>query len=130
MLNIKTTNTILYCKKWKETVAFYQTRLGLPILMSHDWFIEFKLNEESRLSIADEARASIDSNQGKGVTISLKVDDIKDIHSILTKAGVNPTPVKNHSWGAKVIYIHDPEGNRIEFWATNREAFKNSPKAD
>jgi catechol 2,3-dioxygenase-like lactoylglutathione lyase family enzyme len=44
-LRFKRTNTILYCKRWKETVAFYQQHLGLPITFSTDWFVEFRLAE-------------------------------------------------------------------------------------
>ena len=115
-MDIKTINTILYCRKWKETVAFYKTLLKLQVTTSREWFVEFKLNEASRLSIADEARTSIDSNGGKGITITMEIDDIEKKHLYLTEAGLNPTPIKNHAWGARVIHIYDPEGNRLEFW--------------
>lgn len=118
-MHIKTSNTILYCRKWKEAVAFYKNRIGLQVTTSLDWFVEFKLNEASRLSIADESRASIDSNDGKGVTITLEVSDIETTHMYLNEVGLSPPPIKNHPWGAKIIQIHDPEGNRIEFWSIN-----------
>ena len=119
--NIKTANTILYCRKWKETVAFYETQLGLLVTTSREWFVEFKLNEASRLSLADASRTSIDSNDGKGITLAFEVSDIKATHLHLTEAGLNPPPIKDHPWGAKVIHIYDPEGNRIEFWSTNTD---------
>jgi predicted enzyme related to lactoylglutathione lyase len=120
-MDIKTANTILYCRKWKETVAFYQTQLDLHVTISNEWFVEFKLNETSRLSIADQSRCSIDSNDGKGITITLEVDNIDTTHLYLNEVGLNPTPIKDHPWGAKVIHIYDPEGNRIEFWSPNKE---------
>ena len=120
-MNIKTANTILYCRKWKETIAFYETKLGLQVITSIEWFMEFKLNEASRLSIANEAKTSIDSNDGKGITITMEVDDIEATHLYLNKAGLNPTPVKDHAWGARVIHIYDPEGNRLEFWSPTIE---------
>lgn len=120
-MDIKTANTILYCRKWKETVAFYKEQLRLQVTTAREWFVEFKLNEASRLSIADEARASIDSNGGKGITITMEVDDIETTHLYLTEAGLNPTPIKDHAWGARVIHIYDPEGNRLEFWTPNIE---------
>jgi hypothetical protein len=55
-MKIKSTNTILYCNKWEETVEFYRTGLKLPVISSNEWFVEFKLNEMSRVSVADEAR--------------------------------------------------------------------------
>lgn len=115
-MEIKTSNTILYCRKWKECLVFYKTQLGLKVNMEKKWFLEFKLNKFSRLSIADEAKTSIMSNEGKGTTISLEVVDIIETHLFLKEAGVHPPPIKDHPWGAKVIYIYDPEGNRIEFW--------------
>ena len=118
-MHIKTANTILYCKKWKTTVAFYKMQLRLPVTTSCDWFTEFRLNEASCLSIADAARTSIETNGGKGITITLEVDDIEATYLYLEKAGVNLTPIKDHSWGARVIHIYDPEGNRLEFWSPN-----------
>ena len=116
MLNINTVNTILYCKRWEETVTFYKTGLKLQSTFSNDWFVEFKLNDAARLSIANEARASIDSSQGKGITISMAVDDIKATHAYLVRSGLEPTAIKE-LWGSKVIYLYDPEGNRLEFWS-------------
>lgn len=118
-MHIKTANTIFYCRKWKECVDFYKNKIGLQVTTSLDWFVEFKLNKASRLSIADESRTSIDSNEGKGVTIALDVGDIETIHIYLNEAGLSPPPIKDHAWGARVIHIHDPEGNRIEFWSIN-----------
>ena len=114
-MKIKAANTILYCKKWQETVNFYRNGLKLLVISSNDWFVEFKLNEMSRLSVANEARTSIDSNNGKGITISLQVADIDQTRIELIEAGITPTPIKE-VWGSKAMYIHDPEGNRLEFW--------------
>jgi predicted enzyme related to lactoylglutathione lyase len=122
-MDIRTVNTILYCNKWNETVDFYKTHLRLPITTSLEWFVEFKLNETSRLSIANTARASIGSSGGKGITITMEVDDIKTTHSYLEEAGLNPTAIIDHAWGSKVVYIYDPEGHRLEFWSQDRKVF-------
>ena len=106
-MKIKSTNTILYCRNWQETVEFYRTGLKLLVLSSNEWFVEFKLNEMSRLSVANEARTSIDSSGGKGITVSLQVADIEQTRNELLEAGVTPTPIKD-VWGAKAIYLHDP----------------------
>ena len=115
-MQIKSANTILYCRKWEEMVAFYQTGLKLPITASTEWFVEFKLTGTSRLSVADESRTSIKSGSGKGITIGLQVEDIEASRTQLEDAGLNPTAIKE-VWGAKAFYIFDPEGNRIEFWS-------------
>lgn len=114
-MKIKAANTILYCKKWQETVSFYRDNLRLLVLSSNDWFVEFKLNEMSRLSVANDSRTSVKSSDGGGITISLQVLDVEQIRAELMEAGIDSTPVKE-VWGSKAIYVHDPEGNRLEFW--------------
>ena len=47
----------------------------------------------------------------------MKVADIRDLSLELKNAGLNPTEIKRHPWGADVIYLYDPEGNRLEFWS-------------
>ncbi len=115
-MQIKTSNTILYCKKWKETVAFYKDVLKLDVHFSNDWFVEFSLNNCARLSIVNEENASIKSCSGKGITVCFQVDDIQTMHTCLTGSKVNPTPIKV-IWRSRVFYAYDPEGNRIEFWS-------------
>lgn len=113
-----TTNTILYCEKWEETVHFYKEALAFKVAFSSDWFVEFSLNEKSRLSIADQARSSIKSTGQKGITITLQVRDINSIWNDFNKKKFEPTPIKVHPWNAKVFYVFDPEGHRIELWQT------------
>ena len=123
MMEIRTVNTILYCNKWNETVDFYKTHLRLPVTTSLEWFVELKLNETSRLSIANTARTSIGSSGGNGITITMEIDDIKTTHSYLEDAGLNPTAIIDHPWVSKVVYIYDPEGHRLEFWSQDRKVF-------
>jgi len=114
--NYLTTNIILYCKNWEETVQFYRDALALEVTFSSDWFIEFLLNEKSRLSIADQNRSSIKSDGQKGITITLQVRDIDSIWHDFNRNELGPTPIKVHPWDAKVFYVFDPEGHRIEIW--------------
>jgi predicted enzyme related to lactoylglutathione lyase len=109
-------NTIVYCEKWPETVAFYQTGLQLPVTVSTDWFVEFRLTDTARLSIADAGRTTREATRGKGHLITLQVKDMEKTRSRLCRAGLNPTPVSTHAWGAEVMYLTDPEGNCLEFW--------------
>jgi catechol 2,3-dioxygenase-like lactoylglutathione lyase family enzyme len=115
-MEFKTTNTILYCKKWEETVRFYSDALNLPVIFSTDWFVEFCTSNSSRLSVADEKRTSIKSCNGKGVTLSLEVENIDNTWAIVNKTGLNPTMIKRHPWDAFVFYLFDPEGHRVEIW--------------
>lgn len=113
---VNTVNTILYCRKWEETVAFYETILDLRRLFSNDWFVEFELSGTARVSVADAARASIDSSEGQGITLSLEVEDVAATHARLSEAGVTPSPIRK-LWGQRVTYLRDPEGTRLEFWS-------------
>lgn len=113
---MKTVNTILYCKKWEQTVRFYRDRLQLPIHFSTDWFVEFCLTDSSRLSLADEKRSSIKSSGGRGITIALEVNDVETAYRSAEKVGLSPTAIRRHPWNARVFYVSDPEGHRIEFW--------------
>ncbi|MCF8068068.1 MAG: VOC family protein [Desulfobacterales bacterium] len=117
-----TTNTILYCKEWEKTVEFYKDRLKLPVLFATEWFVEFGLNEMSRLSIADEKRSSVRSCGSKGITLAMEVNDIEAAREHAKEFGMKPTQLRKHPWDAWVFNIFDPEGHRIEIW----QAFKNT----
>jgi len=117
-----TTNIILYCQKFDETVRFYRHRMRLPVTFATDWFVEFYLNNLSRLSIADEVRASIESAHGNGVTISLEVGNIQAAWKKFEQNGLQPTDIKTHPWNARVFFLFDPEGHRIEIWEKRRSA--------
>lgn len=112
----KTTNTILYCREWDKTVRFYRDQLQLPVTFATDWFVEFQLNTASRLSIADEKRATVKSCGGRGVTLALEVEGIAALRESALKSGLTPTALRSHPWGAWVFYLFDPEGHRLEFW--------------
>lgn len=114
--HIVTSNIILYCRRWRESISFYGKSLELPVLFETDWFVEFGLTSTSRLSIADERRSSIKSGGGRGVTLTLEVDDIKIVRDKLDSLGIYVTELIDHPWGAWVFHVFDPEGNRIEIW--------------
>ena len=113
----KTFNTILYCKNWSATVAFYRDVLQLPITFAADWFVEFQVTESARLSVANEERATLKSNMGDGLTLTFQVDDADQSWQHLREKGLNLEPVKSHQWGARLFYFQDPEGHRLEIWS-------------
>ena len=115
-LSIERTNTVLYCERWPETVAFYRTVLGLGVAFENDWFVEFQLTSSSLLSIANASRATIRAVDGQGVTLTWRVPKLHETRTVLQARGVDVTEIKSR-WGADVFYCHDPEGHRIELWA-------------
>lgn len=114
-MNIQQTNTILYCHRWTDTLAFYRDILKFPITHQNEWFVEFQLTPQSYLSVANADRATINSVEGQGITLAWQVNDIDALHGDLQTQGITVTPMQK-KWGAHVFYIHDPEGHRIEFW--------------
>jgi catechol 2,3-dioxygenase-like lactoylglutathione lyase family enzyme len=117
ILHPTTANTILYCREWEATVAFYRDRLGLPVTYAGEWFVEFALTATARLSVADERRASVKSAGGAGITLTFQVADAAAVRTAFESAGLTPGPLKRHAWGATVFYLHDPEGHRLEVWS-------------
>lgn len=115
-LQLRRTNTILYCHEWEATAAFYRDTLGLPVSFANDWFVELVLQDGAHLSIANAARASIAAVGGQGITLAWQVADLPAVRSELAAAGVMVTAIKPR-WGAWVCYFRDPEGHRIELWA-------------
>ena len=115
-LAIERTNTVLYCARWGETVAFYRSVMGLDVAFENDWFVEFRVTSTSFLSIADESRATIGAVDGQGVTLTWQVGDLSVVRTLLESKGVAATPTRRR-WNADVFYCQDPEGHRIEFWS-------------
>ncbi len=115
-LNVRRTNTILYCRRWRETVRFYRETLGLSISHATDWLVEFKLTDKEHISLADETRATIPSVRGAGITLSWQVDDVEAMHRHVVTMGIVPGPM-HERWGAKAFFFCDPEGHRIEIWS-------------
>ena len=114
--NIKRINTILYCRNWDTTVQFYRNELKLVVDHEKEWFVEFRLAGNTYLSIANADRTSIKSSNGDGITLSLQVEDVDDMHRRLREAGLETGPIKP-VWNARAFYIFDPEGHRIEIWS-------------
>ncbi len=113
-LAIRNFNTILYCKKWRQTVAFYKDELKLPISFETEWFVEFKVNDRACLSVADESKATINSNKGAGITLSFQTHHHHKAWELFDNKGFAPGAIKETAWGAEVFYLVEPERQRIE----------------
>jgi catechol 2,3-dioxygenase-like lactoylglutathione lyase family enzyme len=116
-MEIMASNTILYCTNWQAMVVFYQEILGFKqTFLKDDWFIELAITEGCHLSLADEARCSIKSGSGQGITLSFRVANLRALHHQFVAQGLRPTDINSSSWRAPWFYVYDPEGNRIELW--------------
>lgn len=109
-------NTVLYCRRWEEAVAFYRDRLGLTVSFENEWFIEFEVGPGSYVSVADASHASIAPGDGRGITLSWQVADVDAARTQLIARGVAVSEI-GHRFGSPVIDLFDPAGNRIELWS-------------
>jgi catechol 2,3-dioxygenase-like lactoylglutathione lyase family enzyme len=116
LLDIDRTNTVLYCERWTDTVAFYRSVLGLHVAFQNDWFVEFQLTSSSYLSIADASRATIAAVRGQGITLTWHVSDLERARALLEASAVDVSETRRRL-GANVFYCNDPEGHRIELWS-------------
>ncbi|MBL0715540.1 MAG: VOC family protein [Desulfosarcina sp.] len=114
--NVLRSNTILYCQQWRSTVTFYRDVLKLAVNHETDWLVEFKLQGQAYLSIADARRTSIPGADGRGLTLSLQVRDLDRAHALLGQSGIRVSAIRP-VWGARAFYLYDPEGHRIELWS-------------
>jgi catechol 2,3-dioxygenase-like lactoylglutathione lyase family enzyme len=83
---IKRSNTILYCRNWEVTVKFYRDVFNFVINYESEWFVEFQLADNTYLSIANAANASIKSADGSGITLSWQVEEVEKNASTLKSA--------------------------------------------
>ncbi len=98
-----------------ETVTFYRNTFDFPVNYQTDWFVEFQLSGHSYLSIADESRASIQSVEGQGITLSWQVTNLQELQTTFEKRNITVSAIQK-KWSAYLFYLHDPEGHRIELW--------------
>jgi catechol 2,3-dioxygenase-like lactoylglutathione lyase family enzyme len=113
-------NTILYCRRWRETIAFYRDELGLAVVADHDWFVEMSITGSTSLSIADAARATINAVDGQGITLSWQVKDLAATRTRLLTYGLEPSEVRTVG-DVVACYLSDPEGHRLEIWSEGSE---------
>lgn len=114
---VRTVNTILYCRRWPETVAFYRDTVGFTPVFQNDWLVEFEVTAEAHLSVADERRTSVKSAGGRGITVTFQVDSVDEMWRRLRARGVAGGEIRQYAWGGRGFFLNDPEGNRLEVWS-------------
>ncbi len=97
-------------------VVFYRERLRWPVEFENEWFVEFAVSRETFVSVADARRSTIAPGRGAGITLSFQVGDVQAVRSELLRAGIDVGEI-GARWGADIVDVRDPSGNRLEFWA-------------
>lgn len=106
----------LLVENFEKSLEFYKNKLGLEINSQDGKFADFKLGETS-LAIfqKDEAIAMFPGNymkSGGGSVLGFQVDNLEaTCNELKTKAVSVFEGPKTTSWGQKVAYFTDPDGN-------------------
>lgn len=116
LFQVGRSNTILYCRRWLPTVRFYRDAIGLVVLAKNEWYVEFRVTSASSLSVADSANTPIADVGGQGITLSWRVVDLSVTRKRLLDGGLEPSDIRPLGRAA-ALYLHDPEGHRIEIWS-------------
>jgi Glyoxalase/Bleomycin resistance protein/Dioxygenase superfamily. len=117
MLPIMSCHTILYCRKWKECVAFYRDFLGFLVVFDNNILVELEPAPNARIGVMDVSRTKRNVTAPETIVLSFKVADIEKTHNLLREKSGEIVERKDHPWGAWVVELKDPEGRMIEFWS-------------
>lgn len=114
---MKLKNLMLVVMNMDKTVEFYQKILGLQVIM--DFGANKTLTGGLALQTAETYQAFIDANQilfgGNDFELYFEEDDFDTFIHRLEKFDIAYVhPVKEHSWGQRVIRFYDPDKHIIE----------------
>jgi catechol 2,3-dioxygenase-like lactoylglutathione lyase family enzyme len=91
--------------------VFYETALGLKVVMDHGWILTFAAETSAmpQLSVASEG--------GSGTPvpdISIEVDDVDSIYQRVRAAGFEIVyEIVDEPWGVRRFYVRDPFGKIV-----------------
>lgn len=91
--------------------TFYETLLGLDVVMDHGWIITFgaETSMKPQLSIAREGGSGSEVPD-----ISIEVDNVDDVHAAARAAGFTILyPLTDEPWGVRRFYVRDPLGKVV-----------------
>ncbi len=91
--------------------AFYETLLGLKVVMDHGWILTLASDAPTtrQLSVASEG--------GSGTPVpdlSIEVDDVDAVHRRASGAGFEIVyDITDEPWGVRRFYVRDPIGRIV-----------------
>ena len=115
-LSVESFHTVLFCRKWDACVSFYRDVLGFKVVDTKPGFIEFQVAQGSQIGLLKPSKDSASEPDDTSFILSFRVRDVEEIHKTLSARCTGITAVKQHSWGARLFELRDPEGRRLEFW--------------
>lgn len=110
-------NTMLVVTDMDKTVAFYKRVLGLEVVM--DFGTNKTLTGGLALQTLETYKEFIDTDDisfgGNNFELYFEEDDFDKFAGNLQKCNVQYVhPVKEHSWGQRVVRFYDPDRHIIE----------------
>ncbi len=105
--------------KINESKDFYVRLFGCKVVVDSDWFVLLRLGQtELGFMLPDhESQAAIfrSAFQGKGVWVSIEVDDVDAEYARLRSMGVPiALPIRDEPWGDRHFSVVDPNGIGVD----------------
>jgi catechol 2,3-dioxygenase-like lactoylglutathione lyase family enzyme len=97
--------------------AFWSELVGLEMLIDGDEYL--RLGGGGGFSVGMER-----TQEGvpPEVELVLRVDDVDAIHERLTAAGIDCSTPETMPWGARHIWLRDPDGHPVSIYSSSDEA--------
>ena len=91
--------------------AFYETLLGLKIVMDHGWIVTFA----SEASAAPQLSIATEGGSGTPVPdLSIEVDDVDEVHQRAMSTEFEITyDITDEPWGVRRFFMRDPFGRIV-----------------
>ncbi len=118
---------VLFVEDLDRALAFYVDKVGLPVRLRAEGYVEFAVEGAKFALLARSRVAELtgDVHAGRPApgahegAVTVLVDDVDRTYRELSGRGVafldSPT---DRPWGQRTVHFHDPEGHLIEI-ATN-----------
>lgn len=123
-LSVRSFHTVLYCDQWEECIAFYRDVLGFPVVFANEIFVEVQPAEGARIGLMNASRTRWSALRSDSLILSFRVADIEKTHQTLKKELSGIGQIVDHSWGARLFEIKDPDDRRIELWSGSNNTCK------
>lgn len=102
-------------KKISAVKRFYNSVLGLDILMDMEWIVTYGSKAKMPLQI------SFMTQGGSGTKVpdlSIEVDDVDEAYKLMKKARFKVEyPLTDEPWGVRRFFVRDPVGKLVNILA-------------
>lgn len=110
-MKVKRIVTNIEARKVKAAKRFYETALGLEVLMDMGWITTYGSSTKMQLQL------SVMSEGGSGTEVpdlSIEVDDVDEAFKRMKKARFKiEYPLTDEPWGVRRFFVRDPLGKLV-----------------